>query len=127
MNKVILIGNLTKDPELSETNSGVKYCRFTLAVKRKHANESGERDSDFINFIAWRGVAENCHKFLSKGKKAGVIGSLQTRTYDAEDGSKRYVTEVVAEEIEFLTPQNKANSDYKPLDAEPVEEDGLPF
>ena len=72
MNKVVLIGNLTKDPELSTTNSGVNYCRFTLAVSRRFANTNGDRDADFINIVVWRGQADNCHKYLKKGSKACV-------------------------------------------------------
>ena len=134
MNKVVLIGNLTKDPELSTTNSGVNYCRFTLAVSRRFANNNGDRDADFINIIVWRGQADNCHKYLKKGSKACVIGSLQTRSYDAQDGSKRYVTEVVAEEVEFLSTKNSADnmstgsiggSDASEL--QPIEDDTLPF
>ena len=135
MNKVILIGNLTKDPELSTTNSGINYCRFTLAVPKRFA-QSGERDAEFINIVVWRVQADNCHKYLKKGSKACVVGSLQTRNYDAQDGSKRYVTEVVAEEVEFLSTKNSAdgvapnstssdNGDAS--DLQPIEDDTLPF
>lgn len=102
MNKVILIGNLTRDPELTTTTSGISVCRFSLAVQRKFTNSEGERETDFINVVVWRNAAENCHKFLRKGSKAAVVGNIQTRSYDAQDGSKRYVTEVVAEEVEFV-------------------------
>ena len=78
MNKVILIGNLTKDPELATTNSGISVCRFTLAVTRNFANAEGEREADFLDIIVWRGQAENCHKYLKKGSKCGVVGVLQT-------------------------------------------------
>ena len=99
MNKVILIGNLTKDPEISTTTNGVSVCRFSLAVTRRYTNSSGEREADFINIVVWRALAENCHKFLRKGSKAAVVGTLQSRAYDATDGTKRYVTEVVADEF----------------------------
>ena len=99
MNKVILVGNLTKDPELTTTTSGVSVCRFTIAVSRRYVGASGERETDFINIVVWRGQAENCHKYLKKGSKCGVVGTIQTRSYDAQDGSKRYVTEVVADEV----------------------------
>ena len=102
MNKVILIGNLTRDPELTTTTSGISVCRFSLAISRKFTNSEGERETDFINVVVWRNLADNCHKFLRKGSKAAVIGNLQTRNYDAQDGTKRYVTEVVAEEVEFV-------------------------
>lgn len=111
MNKVILIGNLTKDPELTTTTSGVSICRFTLAVSRRYTNSEGERETDFINIVVWRNLADNCHKFLRKGSKAAVVGSLQTRSYDAQDGSKRYVTEVVADEVEFVGPRATGSDD----------------
>lgn len=136
MNKVILIGNLTKDPELSTTNSGINYCRFTLAVPKRFAN-AGDRDAEFINIVVWRVQADNCHKYLKKGSKACVVGSLQTRSYDAQDGSKRYVTEVVAEEVEFLSTRNSADgsfanatsndSDSDATELQPIEDDSLPF
>ena len=134
MNKSILIGNLTRDPEFSTTNSGVNYCKFTLAVPRKYSNEAGERETDFINIVVWRTQAENCHKYLKKGNKAGVVGSIQTRSYEAQDGTKRYVTEVVAESIEFLNTRNQNNTgepipppEYNRPELEPIEEDSLPF
>ena len=102
MNKCILIGNLTKDPEITTTSQGVSVCRFTLAVTRRFANSEGERDTDFISIVAWRALADNCHKFIKKGSKVAVVGNIQSRSYDATDGTKRYVTEIVAEEVEFL-------------------------
>ena len=114
MNKVILIGNLTKDPEFTTTSNGVSLCKFTLAVQRRYKAEGQEPETDFIPIIVWRGQAENCNKFLKKGNKAGVVGSIQTRTYDAQDGTKRYVTEVIADEVEFL------NS--KPTSSDPIRE-----
>lgn len=102
MNKVILTGNLTRDVELATTQSGISVARFTIAVQRRFANADGEREADFINIVVWRGQAENCNKYLQKGSKCAVVGSLQTRSYDADDGSKRYVTEVVAESVEFI-------------------------
>jgi len=134
MNKVILIGNLTKDPELSTTNSGINYCRFTLAVPKRFVN-AGDRDAEFINIVVWRVQADNCHKYLKKGSKACVVGSLQTRSYDAQDGSKRYVTEVVAEEVEFLSTKgtsdvssaSSSNSGSDASELQPIEDDSLPF
>ena len=131
MNKVILIGNLTKDPELSTTNSGINYCRFTLAVPKRFA-QAGERDAEFINIVVWRVQADNCHKYLKKGSKACVVGSLQTRSYDAQDGSKRYVTEVVAEEVEFLSTKSNIDNATSVTGADaselqPIEDDTLPF
>ena len=131
MNKVILIGNLTKDPEISTTTSGVSVCRFTIAISRKYANSEGERETDFINIVVWRTLADNCHKFLKKGSKVGIVGNIQSRSYDATDGSKRYVTEVIAEEVEFITTKSsdvadkKDSSDVAKL--ETIDDEGLPF
>ena len=102
MNKVILLGNLTRDPELTQTNSGVSICRFSIAVSRRFANADGERGADFFNIVVWRNQAENCHKFLKKGSKCAVVGRLQTSTYETADGQKRYTTDIVAEEVEFI-------------------------
>ncbi len=102
MNSVILIGNLTRDPETQSTQSGVTVCRFTVAVQRRFANADGNREADFIPVVAWRSQADNCAKYLKRGSKVAVRGSLQTRNYDAQDGTKRYVTEVVADEVSFL-------------------------
>ncbi len=133
MNKVILIGNLTKDPELATTNSGISVCRFTLAVTRNFANAEGEREADFLDIIVWRGQAENCHKYLRKGSKCAVIGSIQKRSYDAQDGTKRYVTEIIAETVEFLNSKNNGDGQEKVEDKkevaelEPIDDDTLPF
>ena len=111
MNKVILIGNLTRDPELTETPSGVAVCRFAIAVSRDYANADGTRETDFFNITVWRGRAETCGKYLKKGNKVAVIGSLQTRSYEDKDGVKRNVTDIVANEVEFLTPKNVQSDD----------------
>lgn len=102
MNKAILIGNLTKDPEARATSSGVSVCSFTVAVQRRFANQQGEREADFIPVVAWRGLADNCIRYLHKGSKVAVCGTIQTRSYDAQDGTRRYVTEIVADEVQFL-------------------------
>ena len=144
MNKVILVGNLTRDPELITTNNGISLCRFSLAVQRRFAGENGEREADFINIVVWRAQADNCYKYLKKGSKCGVVGSLQTRSYDANDGTKRYSTEVVAEEVEFLTSKGTSQTDEFDDEAttsgskstgkndvvnkfEPIDDDNLPF
>ena len=101
MNKVILIGNLAADPESRTTQSGVAQCTLRLAVQRRFANQQGVREADFFNVVCWRQTAEFCSRYLSKGRKIAVEGSLQTRSYDAQDGSKRYVTEVIADNVEF--------------------------
>lgn len=90
MNKVFLIGNLTKDPEMRSTQSGVAVCNFSIAVNRRFRNaQTGQRETDFLNVIAWRQLAELCAKYLAKGRKVAIAGSIQTRTYEAKDGSKR--------------------------------------
>lgn len=111
MNKVILIGNLTKDPELTETPSGVAVCKFSIAVSREYANADGNRETDFFNITVWRGRAENCGKYLKKGNKVAIFGSLQNRSYEDKDGIKRNVTEVIANEVEFLTPKSSEATD----------------
>ena len=103
MNKAILIGNLANDPETRTTASGVTMCQFRLAVQRRFANQQGVREADFFNIIAWRQTAELCARYLSKGRKVAVEGSIQNRSYDAQDGSKRYITEIVADNVEFLS------------------------
>ena len=112
MNKVILIGNLTADPKMRQTQSGISMCSFSLAVNRRFSNAQGVREADFINIVTWRQTADLCSRFLTKGRKCAVVGSLQTRSYDAQDGTKRYITEVVADEVEFLGgPQSNQNQD----------------
>ena len=132
MNKCILIGNLTKDPELTTTSNGVAVCRFTIAVSRRYSNADGERETDFLNIVVWRSLGENCHKFLKKGSKVGVVGNIQNRSYDATDGTKRYITEIVAEEVEFLS--TKSSEEVAPkaptedvAKLQPIDDDGLPF
>ena len=109
MNKVILIGRLTKDPEVRYTQSGIAVATFTLAVDRKYAKkDSGQQTADFIPIVCWRKLAEIVGNNLVKGRRAGVEGAMQVRTYDAQDGSKRWVTEVVADEVEFLDSRQDA-------------------
>lgn len=130
MNKVILIGRLAADPELRTTGNGTAVCKFTLAVTRRHADAQGNRQADFIPVIAWRQLAENCNKYLAKGKMAGIVGEIQTRSYDAQDGTKRYVTEIIANEVEFLTPKSagaQTGGAGTPEGFEEVEDDELPF
>ena len=107
MNKAILIGNLTRDPEVRTTGSGTTVCTFTIAVNRRFQNQAGERVSDFFNIVAWSQLGEFCGKYLSKGRKVSVIGEIRNRSYDAKDGSKRYITEIIADEIEPLTPKGQ--------------------
>ena len=109
MNKAILIGNLASDPETRTTQSGVSQCSFRLAVQRRFANAQGVREADFIPIVCWRQTADLCARYLSKGRKVAVEGSIQTRSYDAQDGTKRYVTEVIADNVEFLGSRDEGS------------------
>ena len=111
MNRAILIGRLCDEPEVKTTSGGVAVCTFRLAVQRRFANSQGVREADFLNIVAWRQLAELCARYLSKGRKVAVEGSIQTRSYDAQDGSKRYVTEVVADSVEFLESRSGQQTD----------------
>jgi len=106
MNRVVLVGRLTKDPELRYTPNGVPVATFTLAVNRTFTNQQGEREADFINCVIWRKPAENVANFLKKGSLAGVDGRVQTRSYDGQDGKRVYVTEIMAESVQFLEPRS---------------------
>lgn len=101
MNKVVLVGRLTKDVELRTTPQGVSVCSFTIAVNRRFKNASGEYEADFINCVAWRQTAEFLSKYFSKGRMVGISGSIQTRSWE-KDGERRYATEVLAEEAYFV-------------------------
>lgn len=119
MNRATVIGNLTKDPELRTTPAGVSVCTFTVAVRRPFAKD----ETDFIPVVVWRQLAENCAKFLSKGRKVGVSGRIQTRSYDTNNGERRYVTEIIADEVEFLTPKGEGGSGGQRMDAPPPPDD----
>ena len=102
MNKVFLIGNLTRDPEMRSTQSGVPVCNFSIAVNRRFRNaQTGQQETDFLNIVAWRQLAELCGRYLAKGRKVAVDGSIQTRTYEDKTGNKRYAFEVVANNVHF--------------------------
>ncbi|MBP3799945.1 MAG: single-stranded DNA-binding protein [Bacilli bacterium] len=102
MNKVFLIGRLTRDPELRYTGNNTAVASFSIAVNRNFTNQSGEREADFINIVVWRKQAENVKNYLTQGSQVAIDGRIQTRSYDDQDGKKRYVTEVVADNVEFL-------------------------
>ncbi|WP_102411376.1 single-stranded DNA-binding protein [Beduinella massiliensis] len=132
MNKVILIGNLTRDPEMRTTQSGTSVCSFSIAVNRRFRNQqTGQQETDFINIVAWKQLADLCVNYLEKGRKVAVCGSIQTRTYQVKDGSKRAAFEVVADEVEFLTPKNQQarapGGTGIPAGFEQVEDGDLPF
>ena len=133
MNKVILIGNIASEIESRTTQSGIQNATFRIAVQRKFKNASGEREADFLPVVCWRQTAEFCTRYLAKGRKVAVEGSVQTRSYDAQDGSKRYVTEIIAESVEAMdkaqaNAQTGAQSTENANDGfTPYEEDDLPF
>ncbi|MCQ2503985.1 MAG: single-stranded DNA-binding protein [Saccharofermentans sp.] len=102
MNKVVLVGRLTKDPEIKNTSSQVQFCNFTVAVDRRFKDQNGQRQADFINCVAWRQTATFISSYFHKGSKIGIVGSLQSRSFDDNNGQKRYVTEVVVDEAEFV-------------------------
>lgn len=122
----MLIGNLTKDPEINTTTNGVSVGNFTVAVQRKFKNKEGEYEVDFINCIAWRTTAEFVHKYFKKGQKIACVGSIQTRTYEANDKTKRYVTEVVVDEVEFVEKASSNEAKQVEQKLEPID-DSLPF
>lgn len=116
LNRTVLVGRLTKDPELRSTPNGVNVGTFTLAVNRTFTNAQGEREADFINVVVFKKQAENVKNYLSKGSLAGVDGRLQTRSYDNKDGQRVFVTEVVADSVQFLEPKNnnqQQNNNYQ--------------
>lgn len=143
MNRAILIGNLTKDPELRTTPQGISVCSFTIAINRGFGDK---KEVDYIPIVTWRGLADNCAKFLGKGRKVGVSGRIQVRSYDANNGERRYVTEIVADDVEFLSPKGEGGSGGgsrmqdvppppddaglfgdEPDDFEPLDDEQMPF
>ena len=138
MNKVYLIGNLTRDPELTTTTSGISVCRMSIAVGRRFSNAEGSRETDFFNITAWRGTADNCARFLKKGNKVAVSGSIQTRNYEKADGTKGFSVDIIADEVEFLSSKNDGTNEGNeggmginggsPIsDLQPINDDNLPF
>ena len=116
INRVVLVGRLTKDPSLSYTQSGIAVCRFTLACNRPFKSEGGEQQADFINCVAWRKQAENVANYLRKGSLAGVDGRIQTGSFEGQDGKRVFTTEVVADSTQFLEPKpsNANNAQQAP-------------
>ena len=110
MNKVFLIGNLTRDPELTETPSGVAVCHFSIAVNRNYTSQDGERQTDFFECTAWRGLGETIARYTKKGNKVAVSGSIQLRNYEDNQGVKRTAVDIIVQDCEFLTP--KANGEF---------------
>ncbi|MCI5791001.1 MAG: single-stranded DNA-binding protein [Clostridiales bacterium] len=137
MNRVFLIGNLTKDPEVTTTSNDVTNCRFSVAVTRRYNSANGNKETDFFTVVTWRGLADNCGKYLRKGSKVGICGSIQNKNYEAADGTKRYSTEIVADEVQFLSSRNETEEvnelpevstarSARP-ELKPIEDDDLPF
>ena len=112
MNKIYLIGNLTRDPELIETPSGVQRCRFSIAVNRNYRNADGERQTDFFNCTAWRNQAETIARYTKKGNKICVIGSVEIREYEDNTGARRTAVDVIVQDFEMLTPRQEDGSSF---------------
>ena len=131
MNKAILIGRLTRDPELRYTSSNRAVCQFSIAIDRPFANQStGQREADFINIVVWDKTAENVGKYMSKGRLIAVEGRIQTRNYDNNEGKKVYVTEVVASNVQFLESKNATtnnNNSFSSMPEPPVERSPYDF
>lgn len=137
LNKVNLVGRLTKDPELKFISSGTAVATFSIAVDRTFKNKQGEKEADFIPIVVWGKQAENCANYIGKGRLVAISGRIQTRSYDTQEGQKRWVTEIVAEEVHFLdrgdsrpnpSGSNPSQNDYQTQgDFYPVEEEDLPF
>lgn len=130
MNKIILIGNLTRDPELRVTSSSISVCNITLAVNREHVNDDGSRVADFFNVKIWREQAVNCSKYLHKGSKIAVTGSLQNRSYEDQNGNVRYATEIIAQNVEFLSynGESQSSDEAEAKSEEPTEvSESVPF
>ncbi|HBC4010516.1 single-stranded DNA-binding protein [Staphylococcus aureus] len=116
LNRVVLVGRLTKDPEFRTTPNGVSVATFTLAVNRTFTNAQGEREADFINCVTFRKQADNVNNYLSKGSLAGVDGRLQSRSYENQEGRRVFVTEVVCDSVQFLEPKSnnqQQNNNYQ--------------
>ena len=125
MNKVFLIGNLTRDPELSETNGGVSVCRFGIAVNRRFSSQDAERQTDFFNVTAWRALGETVARFTKNGNKVAVVGSIQIRNYEDNAGQKRTYVDVIADEVEFLSPKNGGSDEEYSAPAAPRKKPAL--
>lgn len=119
MNKVMLVGRLTKDVELKLTPNQTQFCGFTVAVDRKFKDANGQRQADFISCLAWKQTAVFIQKYFKKGSRIGLVGSIQTRSYEDQNGQKHFVTEVIVEEVEFV--ESKSEGQPQPQAAEPVQ------
>ena len=132
MNKAVIVGRLTKSPELRYTQTNIASVAFTIAVNRNYKNANGEYDADFIPVVAWRGLAETLSKHLKKGARVAISGRIQTRSYDGNDGQKRYVTEVIADDATIIdwgsdTGTQDGETTAAPAGFTPVDDDDVPF
>ena len=125
LNRVVLVGRLAKDPQFKTLSTGSSFCNFTLAVQRTFKDRNGERGTDWIPVVVWGQTAEHCGRYLSKGRMTAVSGRIQTRTYDKDDGTRVYVTEVVADEVQFLGDSEKPKETFREED--PFDEGAIPF
>ena len=114
LNRIVLVGRLTKDPEIRYTPNGKAVASFALAVERQFKNPQGEKEVDFINIVVWGVQAEHCANYLNKGKLAAVDGRLLIRSFDGQDGQKRWITEVVADNVRFLSPKDSQGAQREP-------------
>ncbi len=119
MNKVFLIGNLTRDPELRETPSGVAMCRFAIAVQRPYSSQDGERQTDFFECTAWRNLGETISRFTKKGNKVAVSGSIQIRNYEDNQGARRTAVDIIVQDCEFLTPKSASGDSFDDVSDQP--------
>lgn len=117
MNKVIIVGRITKDPEVKLTTNQTQFCNFTIAVDRRFKDSNGQRQADFISCVAWKQTAQFIQKYFKKGSRIGIVGCIQTRNFEDQNGQKVYITEVLVEEAEFVESNNKEET--KPAEQEP--------
>jgi len=124
INNVVLVGRLTKDPELKYTQGGVAVCRFTLAVNRPFSNQEGKREADFVNCVTWRKQAENTANYLKKGSLTGIEGRIQTSSFEGKDGKMVFMTEVVADSVQFLEPKSTNANNASGNQSKPPQQSG---
>lgn len=130
LNRIVMIGRLTRDPEAKATQNGTAVTTFSIACDRDFARKDGEKETDFVPIVTWRGLAETCAKFLTKGKMVAVEGRLQIRTYEDSEGTKRTVAEIVADNVQFLTPKSEGGasvSQYTAPAHQPAAEEMAPL
>lgn len=127
MNRFSIIGRITKEVDLTTTHNGISVAKFNVAVDRKFKNENSEKVTDFFNVVVWRTLAENIAKYCKKGSKVFLSGELQNRSWEAEDGTKRYTTELIASECEFLDNKKDTEENTEGNALEPIDDSGLPF